>query len=416
MEHNNISRMGIWGFGVVGKAALTYLRNEGYSVGVMDRRPLADSEQALLSAHQAPFYDQKQATQFFQDFPQVLVSPGIDVRSFEGHATWVSELDLVYQHTRIPIIAITGTLGKTTTTALLAHTLAYAGKKVWTGGNIGIGALELLSDATPYDYILLEVSSFQLDLCRRFAPHIALWLNFHENHLDRHGTVANYFAAKQKIFAQQQATDIAIVPETLRPQVTTSARLVTLQPDLVDLPQLAHVTYAENLAAVATVLQALGLDPAILVEAAKTFIRDEHRLELVAQHRGVTLYNDSKSTVPQATLAAVAQLKGKPLILLLGGVSKGVDRAPFVARLAGSVKKIICFGAEAEMLHAAAAHASISSTATSTLADAITQAFACAEPGDQILFSPAGASFDLFANYQERGQRFKELIAQLTKE
>jgi UDP-N-acetylmuramoylalanine--D-glutamate ligase len=414
-NHQLPASIGIWGFGIVGKAAFSYFISRGIRVGVMDRRALSDEDQKLLALHNVPFYTQSESDRFFADFPSVLASPGVDIRPFRTNATWISELDLVGQHIEAPIIAITGTLGKTTTTALLAHTLRCAGKSIWVGGNIGIGCLELLNDPKQYDYILLEVSSFQLDLCSSFAPHIAVFTNFHENHLDRHGTVDEYFAAKHKIFEHQQATDFALIPPLLASKVTTHAKRIIMNAENLPIAQLAHVTYPENIIAVATILQTLGLGVQHLVTAAQTFVRDEHRLEKVGLINGATLYNDSKSTVPQATLAALEQLTTitkAPIILIVGGVSKGVDRAPFIHSLQGKIKQLICFGAEAATLSAAAKLSGISTITVTTLEQAVEQAVACASSGDQILFSPAGASFDLFANYQERGQKFKALVAQ----
>jgi UDP-N-acetylmuramoylalanine--D-glutamate ligase len=445
MDFTN-KKIGIWGFGIVGKAALPYLKKSGATLTLFDRRPLNLEEQALANQWNATIESNLES--FLSNNDLILPSPGVDLRAYQQYAhKWISELDIFATHFKKPIIAITGTVGKTSTTKLIAHLLQSAGKKVAMGGNVGIGILDLLATADTVDIAVVEVSSFQLELCKKFAPHIALWTNLYENHLDRHGTMADYQAAKAKIFAHQSVHDYSILPLNLagvtRPKTKTiyfslerpksavslSSNGMLIYVDgqniikktsareekIVSLEQLNTTTFLENsIAAIATLLAA-QVPTDSLVTAINNFSTQEHRLEKIAVDCPIDIYNDSKSTITQATVAAVKKLQGKPIILLVGGLSKGVDRSPLFEQLQSLVSRTICFGTEADNLHAASSAHHIPSTAVSTLEEAVALAFTYATPGDQILFSPAGSSYDLFKNFEDRGNRFKQLVMLYTQ-
>lgn len=437
-------KIGIWGFGIVGKAALAYLAQRTTALAVMDRRPLTPEEYALLDRYNATFYPQEKAVEFFTQYDAILPSPGIDIRPYRAFAhKWISELDLFAQAFNKPIIAITGTVGKTTTAGLLAHILEHQGWSICLGGNIGIGSLELLDKHT-YDYAILEVSSFQLELSKLFAPHIAVWTNFFPNHLDRHGTVDDYYVAKENIMTRQGPTDYAVIPLNIADKISASCRAQRIlcseqkpshtyqQPvwyldnnhimklehgrehTVLALENLPHVTFASNLVTISAVLELLNIPQQALVHAAQTFQREEHRMEKVITFNGIDIYNDSKSTLAQATLAAVQSLSPQPIVLIVGGISKGVDRAFLFQQLPTNVKKIFCFGKEAEQLYAYAQQAQIPCQKCTTLEEVVHAVIAQAEPGDAVVLSPAGASYDLFAHYQERGAVFKKLIHHYT--
>ena len=178
---------------------------------------------------------------------------------------------------------------------------------------------------------------------------------------------------------------------------------------------LPNVSFTANWLIIVAALHALKLPITDLITRNKTLNMPEHRLEPLAAVNGVSFYNDSKSTVPAATLAALNNFTDKPVILFVGGISKGVDRSPFIEELAGKVKLLYCFGKEAEMLHHVAQENGIKSSPFETLEAAVEQCVKTAQSGDVVLFSPAGASYDLFKNYEERGTRFKELIARMSK-
>ncbi len=439
-------RIGIWGFGIVGKAALKALKPHSDQISVIDKRKLNDTESELLKKENVLTYSHDQLEKFLAEHDLILPSPGIDLRPYQQFSQkFISELDIFSLNFSAPIIAITGTVGKTTTTSLLAHVLEHAGYKVCVGGNIGIGMLDLLHSEEKYDYAVLEVSSFQLELSKFFSPHLAIWTNFYPNHLDRHSTIQEYFNAKQNILLHQKETDYAILPLEILGQLsaktdaqriffsthTDKEKFAKLDPadriiavddkslwcyqnnhveKITDLTAIPDTTYQQNMLAIIAALTALKIPVEKLFEAAPTFTAHEHRLEKVTTINGVAFYNDSKSTIAQATIAAIDKLQGRPVLLLLGGLSKGVDRSQLFKEIHGKVTEIFCFGKEADALYQAGTSANIACRRFENLETALQSAVVCAKPGDQILFSPAGSSFDLFSNYQERGKRFKELV------
>jgi UDP-N-acetylmuramoylalanine--D-glutamate ligase len=447
-------RIGIWGFGVVGKAALKALRHHPVSsLAVFDKRALNNAEQELLTKYQARHYQPDHLEAFLHDHDFIVPSPGIDLRPYlQFSSKFISELDLFAASFKSPIIAITGTVGKTTSTSLLAHVLEHVGYNICVGGNIGVGMLDLLHDGQVYDYAVLEVSSFQLELSKFFAPHVALWTNFFPNHLDRHTTMADYFSAKQTMLLHQKATDYAVLPfeiiDLLSPELRANRIFFTAHPlheheqkkllpndkllsidhewvvlknhhaqKIIELKNLPTITYQQNILAVLGVLLTLDIPAEQLSGTSSTFALQEHRLEKVATINGVDFYNDSKSTITQSTLAAIDKLQGKPVLLLLGGLSKGVDRSFLFTQIRNKVSEVFCFGQEAAELHKAGMAANMTCHRFDHLEPALQSAVVNAKSGDQILFSPAGSSYDLFSNYQERGKRFKELVTsyQLTR-
>ena len=210
------TRIGIWGFGVVGQSALTYFQTKNCLLEVLDSKKPNKQGIKLLAHTKTPFYTDTDLEQFLHRNDKILASPGIDVQPYNNYQhKWLTELDILHKERTCPLIAITGTVGKTTITHLLSALLKKQGLLVWDGGNIGTGMLGLLTACAPVDCAVLEVSSFELEQCTTCAPDLAIWTNFHENHLDRHGTMADYYAAKKKIIAYQKSTQHALVPFSL---------------------------------------------------------------------------------------------------------------------------------------------------------------------------------------------------------
>ncbi len=458
-------RIGIWGFGIVGKSALRFFRSGTYgnnhAIAIFDERSLTPEEQALIKEHNATQYTSRDT--FLAECDQILVSPGIDLRPYEHIAhKCIAELDLFTHYFKKPTIAITGTVGKTTIAALLSNILSaidqkspYSGK-VACIGNVGIGMLEILDSQDSYDAAVVELSSFQLTNQDSFAPNLAIWTNIYPNHLDRHGTMDDYFDAKYNICAHQSSDAHAIISY----EVCTNPRFASLSKNLKSklwvsakeplnsqqkeqLPLGCHIIYPhqgtiwltgrdedkpkalithdllptvgyrENLQYIVTALFALGIDVPGAVEhirahpAILTSNKDEvsaHRLELFASIEGVDFYNDSKATIIEATQAAITKLSeyNRPIILILGGISKGVDRSsliPFIEKHQ-QIKHIVSFGKEPLEI----------GTYVATLEEAVRTVMKYAVTGDQVLFSPSGASFDLFKNYRHRGDVFKSLV------
>lgn len=451
-------KVGIWGFGVVGKSAARYLQPICSKLELLDKRELTDNEKQLARQLNASCYQGNTAQEieeFLNRNDAVIVSPGVDTRPFASFAhKFVSELDLLHASYKKPIIAITGSVGKTTVTHILGHILQSVNKAWWVGGNIGTGMLDLLSVKDQTCGAILEVSSFQLEHCRTFAPHLAIITNIFPNHIDRHGSFEEYVKAKCAIFSHLGPDDHALLPCCLHSQLDTKIKLHDhlhffdatgpadnvigkisqqnlhtfyldhqsiidacndhIQP-LIAINQLPDITFTQNWLIICAALRLLNVGVPDLNKAVANLTMPAHRLEKVATINGIDFYNDSKGTTPAATLAAVEKLKNRPTIVLLGGLSKGVDRTQLINQLAGQVKSLVLFGKEHAELAKASHNAKISYQEAITLENALNMAVQMAQPGDQIVLSPAGSSFDQFEHYQARGDYFKECVNVLQK-
>ena len=428
-------KIGIWGLGISGKSMVSYLKQYPCSLGVLEKSSTPETN-SFCAAHAVTLYadEPEQRDLFLATHDLIIASPGVDLRAYQQHAhKFLAEADLFHLLWQRKIIGITGTLGKTSITTLLTTLLTNAGISLATGGNIGTGMLDLLqSDA---ETALLELSSFQLEYCKHFVADGAVITNLFPNHLDRHGSIEGYLAAKKEILVRQTGNQWALVPLELAAELRKDERLKNrpfafftnkfdekfrqflLPEDKIYTPDFLSITpslsYPQNWLIIAAVLDLMGFDAEKIISQATNLSLPSYRLEEVATVNGVTYYNDSKSTIMQATLAAVDALKNNNIILLLGGTSKGVDRAPFIKELHGKVQKIICFGKEADELCASCTASGIVAHATTTLEEAVKRAYACAEPKSAAVLSPGGASFDLFKDYKKRGERFKELVLNL---
>ena len=406
----------------------------------------------------------------FKDFPQVEIvagehpeslpvgvaliikSPGISPRlpllqkaRREGIPVY-SEIELAFHFSRVPLVAITGTNGKTTTTALTGEIFAQQGTKVYVAGNIGFPLGEAARQASAGEIIVAELSSFQLEDTQNFRAHIAAVLNITPDHLDYHETMEQYIAAKKKILLNQKSSDWAVLnwddpqvralaPEA-KGKVLFFSRKKALSPGVylrdsalyMDLqagssPQMvcraaeikipgAH--NLENALAAVAMSAAGGVDVPNIARALKAFPGVPHRLEKVTVIQGVTFINDSKGTNPDAALQALWAVRG-PKVLIAGGLHKGSNLQPFVQALAPQkVKKLILLGQAAPLFAALAREERFTDLAiVSNLKTAVAQAFYAAEPGDTVLLSPGCASWDMFNNFEERGEIFKAAVLSL---
>jgi UDP-N-acetylmuramoylalanine--D-glutamate ligase len=445
-------RIGIWGFGRVGRSVAEALLQHGYQIAVMDssRKVLSDN---LLQEYNVPTFVQEQHDEFFNMCPQVMPSPGIDLRGCALHKhTWLAELDLFQALWKKPIIAITGSVGKTTVASMLADICNHNGISVALGGNIGNAACTLLESHPTADYALLELSSFQLEQCRSFVPDIAIITNLYENHLDRHDSYEAYWHAKAEIFRRQSDHGIVIAPWELRERmqlINNEPRFYYMasQPSFSSIDEskmsdqemvfsydaesaaeeieiyktkdyrtqimpkeLLLRTLPQNALSLYTALHSLTHNNVLSVSFALDYVSREHRLEEVATKHGITFVNDSKATTVASTRAAVARYKDRRIILFIGGLSKGVNRELLIATLPSQVIHLVCFGAEAaELAHWATEHHKASSAHT-TLQEAFTHVMMWAEPETVVLLSPSGSSFDLYMHYEARGAHFKQLV------
>lgn len=452
-------KYGIWGLGVVGKSVLRFLSNKGHELSVMDARIPTDEEQAFLDKNAISYISQSNSIQFFSSNDYIIPSPGIDVTPMAAVMNkLLPELDIFSAAWMKPLIAVTGSLGKTTTVAQLTAILQENGIVVATGGNIGTGMLDLLEQQDVADYALLELSSFQLEFSQAIRPDLAIITNLYPNHLDRHGSFEKYVEAKLQVIAHQRENQQALAPLEL----ISDIQLLTDRPihyfsmhdesallqentksDLRRLLSLLRPTdtlytwrkgqvmtlrgkSAETIATVPSDMPGYAQTWLTLIAACDLLglLKNQefslpraaippHRLEKLPSAAPYIFYNDSKSTVIEATLAAVDHLQPAPIHLLLGGISKGVDRLKEIGRLKNKVASILCFGGEAAHLYAACLQEGIPASEHRSLEAAFQEVLRTAQQGDTILLSPSGASYDLYKNYQERGDHFKRLIEKM---
>ncbi|MBJ7258096.1 MAG: UDP-N-acetylmuramoyl-L-alanine--D-glutamate ligase [Chthoniobacterales bacterium] len=428
----------VLGLGRSGEAAALLLLDHGADVTVLDsgdpapRRVTAEK----LSSRGARVVLGDDALRCVQDFDFAVLSPGIDPvvplarRPVEAGIPLLGEIELAFRNCLCPVIAITGTNGKTTTTGLAAALLDAAGLRAEACGNIGLPFSEVAAHSAQLDAAVVEISSFQLETIESFRPRVAVWTNFSANHLDRYPDVAAYRAAKLRIFDRQTADDFAVVnarldlPALRARRVTfTAARAVeadfTLDgtvilhrgEKLLDMAgtRLRGPHNAENLMAALGAAMCLGVDPAKMVDAARRYMPPPHRCELVRELDGAVWINDSKSTNLDA-LGQALQGRDGDVLLIAGGKNKGFDFAPLADLVRGRVREAVLLG---EMRHSIARDWSVPCHKVDSLAAAVDLAQRLSRPGDTVLFSPGTSSFDMFRSYEERGDLFKQLTHQL---
>jgi UDP-N-acetylmuramoylalanine--D-glutamate ligase len=324
-----------------------------------------------------------------------------------------SELELGARLFSNPLVGITGTNGKTTTTALLGEMFRAAEEPAEVAGNIGRSLLGLYGSVSPEAWLVCEVGVFQLDEVETFRPRIAVLLNLEADHLDRYGTLEWYADTKLRIFEQQTEDDVAIVPRGFGP-VPGGARRVEFSADdeLPAEPLIPGVHNRENAAAAVAAARAAGLPDAAIADALRSFRGVEHRIEEVAEVAGVRYVNDSKATNVAAALRAVAALRGSQLRVILGGRGKNESYEPLAAALEPGDHAYL-IGETASEIAAALEAAGVAFTRSGDLAHAVADAAHDARPGDVVLLSPACASFDQFTDFEARGDEFRRLVREL---
>jgi UDP-N-acetylmuramoylalanine--D-glutamate ligase len=320
-----------------------------------------------------------------------------------GVPVW-SEIELASRLLPNPILGVTGTNGKTTTAEWLGFMLGAP-----VAGNVGRALSELDGEVEPEQLIVVELSSFQLEDIDRFRPRIAVLLNLEPDHLDRHGSFEAYRDAKLRIFENQTEADTAVVPRDLDHEVR--ARRVDFAADdsLPAEPSLRGAHNRENAAAAVAAGRAAGAGEEEIARGLREFRGVPHRLELVAERGRVGYVNDSKATNVAATLRALAAYADEPVRLILGGSRKGEDFAQLGAALGPNVRAVYVIGETADEL----ARVIPDTIRAGDLATAVERAATAAQPGEVVLLSPACASYDQFRDFEERGEEFKRLVANL---
>ncbi len=359
----------------------------------------------------------------FEGADIVVLSPGIPVRKiipFIGslpERKIISELELASWFADEPKIAITGTNGKTTTTALIKHILEHSGRTAFAGANYGTPLSEYIVDKGQCDVLVLEVSSFQLQNCRLFRPKAAILLNVSANHLDYHLDMDEYLQAKLKIFERQSSDELAILPahmkDQLVPEKFTHAQVKwfdgTTFPEQPNLPGKHN---RSNIEAAWLALEKIGLSMDEFQAGLNTFKGKPHRIENVGSVDGVQFINDSKGTNLDAVTAALQSFEG-PIRLLLGGKFKGGNVADLIPAMKGRVVEVALFGAGREHFEPPLKkHFNVSWY--ENLEKAVCALFEDSAVGDTILLSPGTASFDAYTSYEARGADFKRIMEELS--
>ncbi len=320
-----------------------------------------------------------------------------------GVPVW-SEIELGSRLLPNPILGVTGTNGKTTTAEWLGFMLGAP-----VAGNVGRALSELDGEVEPEQLVVVELSSFQLEDIDRFRPRIAVLLNLEPDHLDRHGSFKAYRDAKLRIFENQTEADTAVVPRDLDHELRAQRVEFAADDRLPAEPSLRGAHNRENAAAAVAAARAAGAGEEEIVRGLRDFRGVPHRLELVAERGGVGYVNDSKATNVAATLRALAAYEDEPVRLILGGSRKGEDFAPLAAALGPNVRAVYVIGETADEL----ARVIPDTIRAGDLATAVERAATAAQPGEVVLLSPACASYDQFGDFEERGEEFKRLVANL---
>lgn len=409
------------GAGASGEAAAKLLRAKGARVRLLERKPDAVTSDLLGLAADIglEIVTGPHDAVHFQGASLVVPCPGVNVAALRplldaaGNPPVMAELELAWRYVDAPVLAVTGTSGKTTTVSIAAAMLREAGKKVFLGGNIGTPLSEYVLKGDKADVLVLEVSSFQLMGCDTFHPKVAMLLNITPNHLDYHANMREYVEAKFSLFALQTADDVAVFGPELDEEVSAhhiKARIerFSITGRFTDTRLLGKHNQA-NIEAAYQCCKEFGVTEDEARRAAATFEPLPNRLELVGEWDGVAYINDTKCTTVSA-LAVALESMNRPVLLLAGGVFKGGDLVALAPLLKEKVKAVGLFGASRE--HFVGAWKGLTPLSWSpTLEAAVRELRGKAQSGDVILLAPATASFDLYANYGKRGEDFRRIAA-----
>jgi UDP-N-acetylmuramoylalanine--D-glutamate ligase len=432
----------VLGLGISGMEAAKLLQDHGAVVTVRDdgKASARTAERAATLRARGVTVELGHEVSTSADFNLAVLSPGIDpkkplVRTLrDGNVPIIGELELASRFCRCPMVAITGTNGKTTTTELVDALLRAGGKKTVASGNIGKAFSEAVRDSANLDVMVLEVSSFQLEEITEFRPRVSVHLNLTPDHLDRYATMNDYERAKWQIFRNQTEDDYAVVntnlrlPELKAQRITFNADGATADYEWRDgwlvargekvLEQnrthLIGRHNAENMLAALAVADLYAVPRAAAVAALMAYRPLPHRCEKVAEINGVLFINDSKATNIDALEKALVAME-RPTVLLAGGKDKGLDFSGLRPLVRAKVRAAVLIGQMAEKLEATWTR-DVPCHRAGSLAEAVTRCRELAQPGDAVLFSPGCSSFDMFRDYEERGNQFRELVEAAAKQ
>jgi UDP-N-acetylmuramoylalanine--D-glutamate ligase len=437
-------RILIVGLGTSGIAAARFLSRLGKSIGIADEKNENELRNALTAlegiAYTGHFGPHREAD--FTAYPLIVLSPGVDTElpvikaARKAGVRVIGEMELASSFIKEPVIAITGTNGKTTTTSLIGEIFnkVYSGS-VFVGGNIGNPLINYVADGKKAPAVIVEVSSFQLETIESFKPATALLLNITEDHLDRYRSYDEYKGAKYRIFDNQTSTDHAIIRHGLEVVMKGTPRLLTFSATD-EVPQgafakdgMMHVRYGgkessfrralsplvgvhntENILAAILTARIHGIDDAVIEGALRTFRGLPHRVEFIRTVRDVSFYNDSKATNVDATKRALEGFD-KNVILIAGGKDKGGSYRAIRA-MSARIKAVVLIG-EAKDRIAGELFDVIPTYGESDMTSAVYGAFSKASAGDVVLLSPMCSSFDMFTSYKDRGNTFRRIVESL---
>ncbi len=424
------------GLGVSGAAAARFLKKRGARVTVTDMA----SEKQL-----SPFLDRirdldielqlgTHITQTFENTDLIIISPGVPdtilpiTNAKEKNVPVWGEIELAGQFIKEPIVAVTGTNGKTTTTTLLGKMIESSGLKPFVGGNIGTPLIEYVDHKEKADVVVAELSSFQLDTIDTFRPKVSVLLNITEDHMDRYADLETYAASKGRIFTNQQESDTAVLngSDPLTVKITkhikakkrffyhdestdnTSSDLNLLDFYVPGLPGKHNI---ENASAAALAAMSIGCSLKGIQAALNNFKGLPHRLEYVKTINDIRFFDDSKATNIDAVARAIDAFDA-PIVLIIGGRSKGARFNDLSERVSKKIKQLIVIG-EAKKNIISALGRYTKTHASDSMQDAVIAAYQSAAPGDIVLLSPACSSFDMFRSYAHRGEIFQKTVGNL---
>ena len=445
----SMKKAAVIGLGKTGLATAHFLAGRGARIALTDEKPISVWEGSLAEIRKLPV-DLTLAPYgpgVLEGADLVVPSPGVYpsnpilMEAIRRGIPVISEIELAWRFLKTQLVAITGTNGKTTVTTLLGEILRTAGKKVFVGGNIGTPLIEYVDGPQEADWVVAEVSTFQLQWVQEFRPRIALLLNVTSDHVDYHGSFANYRQIKESIFARQGSSDLAILNADEQATASLLGRLnagtelfsssgTVSRGMFVEGERLIHIPLSgereeyplgmvhipgrhniENVMAAVIAARACGCDRQAVIRAVEDFRGLAHRIEYVGEKNGVLFYDDSKGTNVGAVVRALESFS-QPVVLLLGGRDKEGNFETLAPLLRSHVRKMVLFGEAREKINTAIGGVVETMLAT-TMKEALMTACGVASPGDVILLSPGCASFDEFKGYKDRGRVFQELVRQM---
>ena len=433
-----VKRIVVLGAGISGVGAAVLAKKKGFEVFVSDKGKITEDNKKVLLINEIDWEENNHTFDKILNADEVIKSPGIPdsvelIQNLKNaKIPLISEVEFAFRYTKAKIAAITGSNGKTTTTLLLGHVLKNAGYDVLVAGNVGVGFALSISERD-YDYIVLELSSFQLDGIKNFRSDVAILLNITADHLDRYDyRLENYSASKFKITENQKEQDFLIynADDEIVKEIKTKAKklpislkdeqkeggflnknelIIKLNNNTMTMQELAlqgkHNIFNSMAAAMAA--RVFEVKDSVIRQSMIDFQNVEHRLEYVLTVHGIDFINDSKATNVNACWFALESMT-KGVVWIVGGVDKGNDYSELAEMVDEKVKAIICLGENNQNIIDAFKDKVDTIVQASTMSEAVNQSYSLANKGETVLLSPACASFDLFANYEDRGVQFKK--------